>query len=70
VNESYHVPHRAFLVRARDRGALFSVGSDTHGEVGPLDRTEAMIREAALPHERFLEGERVRQDFRSTARSS
>jgi histidinol phosphatase-like PHP family hydrolase len=70
VNESYRVPHRAFLVRARERGALFSVGTDTHGEVGPLDRTEAMIREADLPYERFLSGARVPQAGRSTARSS
>ena len=68
VNESYRVPHKEFLVRARERGALFSVGTDSHGEIGPLDRTEAMIREADLPQDRFLRGERVRQ--RSTARSS
>ncbi|MGH2378022.1 MAG: hypothetical protein ACRDGT_06055 [Candidatus Limnocylindria bacterium] len=61
VNEAYRVPHRAFLVRARERGALFSVGTDTHGEVGPLDRTEAMIRDAGLPEGRFLSGERVRR---------
>lgn len=60
VNEAYRVPHQAFLVRARLRGALFSVGTDTHGEVGPLDRTEAMIRDAGLSEERFLRGERVR----------
>ena len=70
MNESYRVPHRAFLVRARERGAFFSVGTDAHGEIGPLDRTEAMIRDAALPEERFLRGERVRQAGRSTARSS
>ena len=70
VNESYRVPHRELLVRARERGALFSVGTDTHGEVGPLDRTEAMIREAEIPHDRFLSGTRVRQAGRSTARSS
>lgn len=69
VNESYGVPHHAFLVRARERGALFSVGTDAHGEIGPLDRTEAMIRDAELPLDRFLRGERVRQ-VRSTARSS
>jgi histidinol phosphatase-like PHP family hydrolase len=68
VNESYRVPHAAFLVRARERGALFSVGTDSHGEIGPLDRTEAMIREAALPHDRFLGGSRVRAQ--SAARSS
>ena len=60
VNEAYGVPHRAFLERARARGARFSVGSDTHFEVKPLDRTAAMIRDAALPADRFLAGERVR----------
>jgi histidinol phosphatase-like PHP family hydrolase len=73
VNESYRVPHQAFLVRARERGALFSVGTDTHGEVGPLDRTEAMIRDAGLSQDRFLRGERVRgkaQAGGSTASSS
>lgn len=75
VNEAYHVPHRAFLVRARERGALFSVGTDTHGELGPLDRTEAMVQEADLPRDRFLAGARVRSATgaqrapRSTARS-
>ena len=61
VNESYRVPHREFLVRARERGATFSVGSDTHGDLGPLDRTEAMIGEAGLGAERFLSGSRVRK---------
>jgi histidinol phosphatase-like PHP family hydrolase len=71
VNEAYAVPHRAFLVRARDRGALFSVGTDSHGEIGPLDRTEAMIGAADLPRERFLDASRPRQVAgRSTARSS
>ncbi|MDE3113111.1 MAG: hypothetical protein KGN00_02165 [Chloroflexota bacterium] len=76
VNESYRVPHRAFLERARDRGALFSVGSDSHGEIGPLRRTEAMIREAGLAQDRFLDGGRVRgprhdgPDARSAASSS
>lgn len=60
VNETYGVPHREFLERARVRGARFSVGSDTHFEMKPLDRTDAMIREAALPMDRFLAGERVR----------
>ncbi|MBI2773325.1 MAG: hypothetical protein HYX56_02385 [Chloroflexi bacterium] len=62
LNESYRVPHREFLVRARERGALFSVGSDTHGKIGPLDRTEAMIREAALDRGAFLSGARVRRE--------
>jgi len=60
VNEAYGVPHREFLERARRMGARFSVGSDTHGALGPLDKTAAMIEAAALPHERFLVGERVR----------
>ncbi len=76
VNETYGVPHTAFLVRARDRGALFSVGSDAHGEIAPLERTEEMIREAGLPRERFLDGRRVRPaahdrpDARSATSSS
>lgn len=60
VNETYGVPHRAFLERAHARGARFSVGSDTHFEVRPLDRTATMIREASLPADRFMSGERVR----------
>jgi len=70
VNETYGVPHRAFLVRARERSALFSVGSDSHFEIRDLDRTDAMIREADLPLERFLAGERVRSQRGSAARSS
>ena len=60
VNESYGVPHREFLERARRMGARFSVGSDTHGQLAPLDKTAAMIQAASLPHDRFLAGERVR----------
>jgi len=60
INESYRVPHRQFLVRARQRGALFSVGSDTHGDIAPLERTEAMIRDAGLDRDAFLSGSRVR----------
>ena len=71
VNESYGVPHRAFLERAHDRGALFSVGSDSHGQIGPLDKTESMIQAAGLARERFLDGSRPRQAAgASTARSS
>lgn len=70
VNESYRVPPRAFLVLARERGALFAVGSDAHGEIAPLERTEAMIREAGLPRDRFLAGRRAQPGVRSTARSS
>jgi len=59
INEAYGVPHRGFLERARRMGARFSVGSDTHGPLAPLDKTAAMIEAASLPHERFLAGERV-----------
>lgn len=60
VNEAYGVPHRELLQRARRLGARFAVGSDTHFELGGLERTEAMIRAAGLPPERFLDGRRVR----------
>jgi len=60
VNEAYGVPHREFLERAQRMGARFSVGSDTHGPLRPLDKTAAMIQAASLAHERFLAGERVR----------
>lgn len=58
LNESYGVPHREFLVRAAAMGATFSVGSDTHFEIKPLDATEAMIEAAALAHDRFMDGRR------------
>lgn len=58
LNEAYGVPHREFLVRALGLGARFSVGTDTHFALEPLDRTEAMIAEAGLPTERFLAGRR------------
>lgn len=60
VNECYQVPHRAFLERAHRLGARFSVGSDSHFTIRPLDKTMEMIRAAALPEERFLQGRRVR----------
>jgi len=60
VNEAYGVPHQEFLQRARRMGARFSVGSDTHGLLAPLDKTGAMIEAASLPVDRFLAGERVR----------
>ena len=60
VTEAYGVPHREFLERAHRMGARFSVGSDTHYALAPLDRTAAMIAAASLPHERFLAGQRVR----------
>jgi histidinol phosphatase-like PHP family hydrolase len=61
VNESYGVPHRAFLERAQAMGARFSVGSDTHFELRPLDKTMAMIKGARLDEARFLSGARVRK---------
>jgi len=59
VNEAYGVPHREFLERALRMGARFSVGSDTHYALAPLDKTQVMIEAASLPHERFLAGQRV-----------
>jgi histidinol phosphatase-like PHP family hydrolase len=61
VNETYGVPHRAFLERAQAMGARFSVGSDTHFELRPLDKTMAMIEAARLDQGRFLQGARVRK---------
>lgn len=60
VNEAYSVPHRQFLERAHRLGARFSVGTDSHFSIGPLDKTMAMIRGAGLPEELFLAGSRVR----------
>jgi histidinol phosphatase-like PHP family hydrolase len=60
LNETYGVPHRAFLERAQGLGARFSVGSDTHFALKPLDKTMAMIAAAGLAEARFLEGRRVR----------
>ena len=59
VNESYGVPHREFLVRAAAAGALFSVGTDTHFSLKPLDKTDAMIADAGLDRARFLAGSRM-----------
>lgn len=73
INEAYGVPHPAFLVRAHRRGARFAVGSDTHFELLPLDRTDAMIRGAGIPADergRFLAGARSGQDGVSRATSS
>jgi len=69
INEAYGVPHRAFLERAHARGARFSVGSDSHFALIPLDRTLAMIREAGVADGRFLDGRRA-QDGVSSATSS
>jgi histidinol phosphatase-like PHP family hydrolase len=60
LNECYGVPHREFLERARRRGARFSVGTDSHFAIGPIDKTMAMIRDAGLDAGRFLAGSRVR----------
>ncbi len=69
INEAYEVPHRRFLERAHARGARFAVGSDTHFELLPLDRTEAMIREAGITEAPFLDGRRAQEGV-STATSS
>jgi histidinol phosphatase-like PHP family hydrolase len=61
VNEAYGVPHRQFLERAQAMGTRFSVGSDTHFELRPLDKTMAMVRDARLDEGRFLSGSRVRK---------
>jgi histidinol phosphatase-like PHP family hydrolase len=59
INEAYGVPHREFLVRAAASGARFSVGTDTHFALAPLDKTDAMIAGARLPHDRFMDGRRT-----------
>jgi histidinol phosphatase-like PHP family hydrolase len=64
VNEAYGVPHRAFLERAQRLGARFSVGSDTHFSLKPLDKTMAMIQAAGLAEDRFLSGRRIRATVR------
>jgi histidinol phosphatase-like PHP family hydrolase len=64
INESYGVPHREFLMRAAHAGALFSVGTDTHFEIRPLDKTDAMIAAAALDRGRFLDGARLSGELR------
>ena len=69
INEAYGVPHRAFLERAHRGGTRFAVGSDSHFDLLPLDRTEAMIREAQVAEARFLEGRRAQEGV-STAASS
>src|SRR2546423_264934 len=69
INEASGVPLRAFLGRAHARGARFSVGSDSHFALVPLDRTEAMIREAGVADGPFLDGRRA-QDGVSSATSS
>ncbi len=48
VNESYRVPHPGFLALARDRGARFAVGSDSHGPLLPLTFTEGAVSAAGI----------------------
>jgi len=69
INEAYRVPHRAFLERAHLRGARFAVGSDSHFELLPLDRTETMISEARVTEGRFLEGGRAQEGVSTVASS-
>ncbi len=59
VNECYGVPHRGFLERAERMGARFSVGTDSHFSIKPIDKTMEMIRAAGLSEGRFLAGSRV-----------
>jgi histidinol phosphatase-like PHP family hydrolase len=58
INEAYGVPHRQFLVRAEAAGATFSVGSDTHFELKPLEKTTRMLADAGLALDGFMEGVR------------
>jgi histidinol phosphatase-like PHP family hydrolase len=69
INETYRVPHRAFLERAHARGARFAVGSDSHFALVPPDRTEAMIREAGVASGRFLDGRRAQEGVSSATSS-
>jgi histidinol phosphatase-like PHP family hydrolase len=69
INEAYRVPHRAFLERAHAGGVRFSVGSDSHFALVPLDRTLEMIREAGVAEAPFLDGRRAQEGV-STATSS
>ncbi|MGH2449730.1 MAG: PHP domain-containing protein [Candidatus Limnocylindria bacterium] len=61
LNEAYALPHAAFVARAERAGARFSIGSDSHGELLPLEWTERIIGESSLPAERFLTGRSVRR---------
>jgi histidinol phosphatase-like PHP family hydrolase len=69
INEAYRVPHRAFLERAHARAARFAVGSDSHFGLVPLDRTEAMIREAGAAEAPFLAGRRAQEGVSTTTSS-
>jgi len=48
VNESYRVPHRAFLERAKVAGARFAVGSDSHAALLPLAYTLPLVESVGL----------------------
>ena len=48
INESYRVPHRAFVDRARAAGATFAVGSDSHAALLPLRYTLGLVDAAGV----------------------
>lgn len=48
VNESYRLPHAAFVARAKNAGARFAVGSDSHAALLPLAYTERVIAETGI----------------------
>src|SRR3989442_283050 len=48
LNESYRVPHRAFVDRAKRAGAAFAVGSDSHARLLPLDYTLALVEATGI----------------------
>ncbi|HEV8468498.1 MAG TPA: hypothetical protein VGR46_02730 [Candidatus Limnocylindria bacterium] len=68
INESYGVPHREFLMRAARAGATFAVGSDTHFDLRPLDKTEGMIEAADITHASFMTGSRTERVARPPSR--
>lgn len=68
LNESYRVPHPAFVARAKAAGARFAVGSDSHAELLPLEYTMALVNGEALA-ERML-GPSGQDVSGSSARSS
>jgi len=48
VNESYRVPHAAFVERAKASGARFAVGSDSHGPLLELRYTLALVSQTGV----------------------
>jgi histidinol phosphatase-like PHP family hydrolase len=66
INETYRVPHRAFVQRAAAAGARFSVGSDSHAELLPLRYTLELVRMSGVA--RRLRGQAA--GSRSSATSS